>query len=69
MKHCDDFSDQTQTILSEIEQEAYRRAADGAWPYLVGDLHAWAAELEMFDMHDLADEVRELPEYMEPSFE
>jgi hypothetical protein len=59
------FSDSTIKELTLIAEESDRRAANGARPSLVtGDLAQWAAELDVFDMQDLAEQVRALPEYV-----
>jgi hypothetical protein len=58
------FSQGTIEILTEIAEESDRRSHNGARPNLAtGDLTQWASELDAFDMQDLAEQVRELPEY------
>ena len=59
------FSESTIEALTSIAEEADRRASNGARPNLAtGDLSQWAAELDAFDMQDLAEQVRDLPEYV-----
>ena len=58
------FSDSTIEEITLIAEESDRRASNGARPNLAtGDLSQWAAELDAFDMQDLAEQVRALPEY------
>lgn len=59
------FSDATIEALTLIAEESDRRASNGARPNLsTSDLSQWAAELDAFDMQDLAEQVRDLPEYV-----
>ena len=59
------FSDGTIEALTEIAEESDRRCTNGARPNLgSNDLSQWAAELDAFDMQDLAEQVRNLLEYV-----
>jgi hypothetical protein len=59
------FSAETIEDLAEIAEESDRRCQNGARPNLAtGDLSQWAAELDAFDMQDLAEQVRALAEYV-----
>jgi hypothetical protein len=53
------FSERQVEELTLIAEEADRRSSNGARPNLsTSDLDQWAAELEAFDMQDLAEQVR-----------